>query len=247
MKKIIFNSNNIKGKYGNGIEGDIFYYKRNNEIVFLKLLKRNIEFNDEVKIISDEIMENKRKKLEFISESPLFSDEIKLYDLVYDENDNFIGYTMKIDSLKTSYDINSTKRKIEVLKLLREKVEHYNKNNIYIGDFNQKNILVTNDGIKLCDLDNIKIEDYDFDLPGIFVLDYLSKFNDNTKIDNYSFNLETICHLGRIYQPYLFYNLKNNGLPRKIDTKRNRILINKILQNKNYDNQYLIDDVKKFL
>lgn len=247
MNKIIFEKDNIQRKLNNGVEGDIYYYKRNNELVLLKVFRRDIMLDDEVRHVSDETIENKKNKLEIISESPLFSDEVKLYDLVYDGDDNLIGYTMKIDCLKTSNDVNFTRKRIEILKLMKEKIELFNKNNIYIGDFNQRNIIVTKDGIKLCDLDNIKIGDYDFDMPGLFVLEYLKRFYDETKIDNYSFNLETICYLGRIYEPFLFYSLHKNGLPRVINTKRNRILIKKILENKNDNNEYLIDNSKKFL
>lgn len=247
MNKIIFEKDNIQRKLNNGVEGDIYYYKRNNELVLLKVFRRNIMLDDEVRHVSDETIENKKNKLEIISESPLFSDEVKLYDLVYDGDDNLIGYTMKIEDLQTASDINSTRKRIEILKLVRDKLELFNKNNIYIGDFNQNNIIVTKDGIKLCDLDNIKIENYDFDLPNIFTLTYLKNFKTPSLVDNYSFNLESICYVGRIYEPYLLVNVRKNGLPRKINTEKNRILFRKILENKNYNNEYLIDNTRKFL
>lgn len=247
MNKIIFEKDNIQKKLNNGVEGDIYYYKKNNELVLLKVFRRDIMLDTEIRHVSDETIENKKNKLEIISESPLFSDEVKLYDLVYDGDDNLIGYTMRIEDLQTASDINSTRKRIEILKLVRNKLELFNKNNIYIGDFNQNNIIVTKDGIKLCDLDNIKIENYDFDLPNIFTLTYLKNFKTPSLVDNYSFNLETVCYIGRIYEPYLLANVSKNGLPRKINTEKNRILFRKILENKNYNNEYLIDSTRKFL
>ena len=51
------------------------------------------------------------------------------------------------------------------LKLLKEKVEKFNESEVFIGDFNYENFLVSNefDRMIFCDLDNLKIWSHDFD------------------------------------------------------------------------------------
>lgn len=246
MNKIKFDKNNIIQVYTEGMESIIYYYRYGTKTIFLKYFKRELDFRDHKEIINNEIIDNKRKKIELISEIPEFYNEIEILDLVYDEFDNFIGYTMKIDELITADQISNKKMKIEILKQLREKVEMFNEAGIYIGDFNSKNIIVTNNGIKLCDLDNFRIDELDFDLKSYSQQLYLKRCKNIDNIDNYSFNLFTISYLGNIFLPYVLNYIRMNGLPRKLDTRQNRIIINELLSiNDNYQKQYLIDNLKK--
>lgn len=246
MNKIIFDENKILRRYSGGVESDIYYYKVNNKVVFLKLFKKEIHFHKDIKVMDKEILENKRKKLEIISESPLFSNEVTIYDLAYDEYDNFIGYTMKIDSLKTAYDVDKTKKKIEILKLVRDKLEIFNKNGIYIGDFNPRNIIIS-DNIKLCDLDNFKINDLDFDILNSFQLVHSKENLDKNSIDNFSFNMQTVSYIGNIYIPYTIHYIEDKGLPRKLNTKKNKDLSYKLLNGNNCNSEYFIDNLRKFI
>lgn len=246
MKKIKFDKNNIIKVYTEGMESIIYYYRYKTKIVFLKHFKRELDFGDHKEIVSDEILNNKKRKIELIPEIDEFNNEIEILDLVYDERNNFIGYTMKIDELKTADKISNKKIKIEILKQLREKVEMFNENDIYIGDFNPKNIIITSNGIKLCDLDNIRIDELDFDLKSCSQQLYLKKCKNINNIDNYSFNLFTVSYIGNIFLPYILEYIKANGLPRKLNTKQNRIITNELLNiNDNYQKQYLIDNLRK--
>lgn len=243
MNKIELNKNNIIGKYDEGAESIIYYYKYGNYIVLLKYLKTEIYFNGSRKSISSNIIENKRKKIDIIANSDIFKDEIQILDLVY-ENGIFIGYTMKISNLKCA-DINlPLKEKINILRLLRDKVEMLNKNDIYIGDFKRENILVGKGYIKLCDLDNIKINGYDFDLKSSFEIEFEKSCSNMKNSDNYCFNMFTISYIGNIYAPYVKYYIKYEGLPKKLDNKKNRKILNSLISvNDDYKKQYLIDNI----
>lgn len=246
MKKIIFNEKNIIKKYKEGMESTIYFYRDQNEIIFLKLFKREIKYGDYIVPVSDKILLNKKLKIELIPEFSEFSDEIQILKLVYDEKDNFIGYTMKIDEFKTAKDISRRNLKIDVLKQLRKKMEMFNENDIYIGDFNPSNIIITNEGIKICDLDNFRIGDLDFDLKSLFQNMYLQKCKNIENIDNYSFNLFTISYIGNMYEPYVLWNIRQNGLPRKLNTRQNRVIVEQLIDiNDNYQKQYLIDNMRK--
>ena len=193
-----------------------------------------------------ETLENKRKKLEIISKSPILKEEINIYDLVYDKNDNFIGYTMKIEKLKTAYDIKNINTKIKILKIIRKKLELFNENDIYIGDFNPKNIILS-DKIKLCDLDNLRIGNLDFDALNTFGLLHLKRKFDKNTIDNFSFNLQTISYIGNINPPYIFDYIREEGLPRKLNTKNNKKLLLDLLTTNSSNNEYFIDNLRKFI
>lgn len=248
MNKIILNKNNLGRKYADGTESYIYFYKQNNTTVFIKLFKTELQIEDNPTIVTKETLENKRKKIELIPTLEEFKDEIKILNLVYDENDNFIGYTMKISSLITARSIDRTKKRIEILKLVKEKMETFNKHDIYISDFNQSNILITDTGIKFCDLDNFRIKEFDSDLKTLFQHTYLGKCTNIENMDNYCFNFLTVAYIGRIFEPYVLYNLRQNGLPRKLDTKENRKLIEELINIDNsYEKKYLIDNMRKFL
>lgn len=246
MKKINFNKKNILKVYREGMESTIYYYKSNSEIVFLKLFKNQIDFRDYKIERTNDVFDNKRKKIELIYESDYLKDEVEPLELVFD-NEKFIGYTIKIDYLKTADDITSRKNKISILKQLKEKIELFNENGIYIGDINPKNILVSNDGkIKLCDLDNFKIDNYDFDLLSLFQQTYRKYISDDRNIDNYCFNMFTISYLERIYTPYVLYNIRKDGLEYPLNSKKNKEILKKLINlDETYKKEYLIDNLRK--
>lgn len=257
MQKIIFNKNNIIKLFNYGIESEVFLYYDNDKVVALKLFNKYFELrSNEDKIlnknqdllspITNEILENKRKKLELIYNNDLFKDEVQIKKLVFDKNDNFIGYTMKFENLKTSNNCMKKKYKIEQLKKLKEKIIKLNENGIYYGDFNKKNLLVNKNNIMLCDLDNIRIVDLDFDLKSVHVKEYEKVCKNIKYIDNYCFNLFTISYLYNIYYPYILEYLYQNSLPFRLNTKKNKDIYNKIIRLKNNYNEteFFIDNMK---
>ena len=240
MKRIELNRNNIIKKIDEGMESVIYIYKDGSNICCIKLLKKYIELPTQKIEIPEETFENKRKKIEIINNDPLFSDEVRPISLVY-ENGMFLGYTMELENYKTAEVFDSRKKKIEILRKYKEKIEKFNEHGIYIGDIRENNIFVTENGIKLCDLDNIKIGNLDFDIKNCFQKEYLRKYEGIENIDKYTFNLFTICYLSKTVSVFVNSYLKKGKLPRPINSNRNYELI----KDKNYTEDYFIDNLKK--
>lgn len=240
MKRIELNRNNIINKIDEGMESVIYIYKDGSNICCIKLLKKYIELPTKKIEISEETFENKRKKIEIINNDSLFSDEVRPISLVY-ENGMFLGYTMELENYKTAEVFDSRKKKIEILRKYKEKIEKFNEHGIYIGDISENNIFVTENGIKLCDLDNIRIGNLDFDIKNCFQKEYLRKYEGIENIDKYTFNLFTIGYLSKIVSVFVDSYLKEGKLPKPINSKRNLELI----KDKNYTEDYFIDNLKK--
>lgn len=240
MKIIELNRNNIIKKIDEGMESIIYIYKDGSDRCCLKLLKKYIELPTQKIEIPKGTFENKRKKIEIINDDSLFSDEVRPISLVY-ENGIFSGYTMELEDYKTADIFDSRKKKIEILRKYKEKIEKFNEHGIYIGDISENNIFVTENGIKLCDLDNIRIGNLDFDIKNYFQREYLRNYEGIENIDKYTFNLFTIGYLSKTVSVFVDSYLKDEKLPRPINSKRNYELI----KEKNYTEDYFIDNLKK--
>lgn len=234
MKYFEINEKNIISKYRSGIESDIFLYNLNGNIVLLKLIKNT------------DVIKNKEEKLTQIINSNLLDDEVKIIGGAK-KNGTFIGYFIEPSYEKTFDSFQKRTTKINQLKKLRDKVSNLNKNNIYIGDFNEGNILYDkkSDDIKLCDLDNFKINDLDFDLKSSYVNYFRQRCSDDTKIDDFCFNVFTISYLERIYLPYVLNYLISNNLPEYFSCEENEDIRKRmIILNDSYEKGYLIDHIK---
>ena len=246
MKKIEFDERNIIGIFNEGIESIIYLYKLGNDIVLFKRIKNQIQLKTKIKIVDDSVFKNKEKKVELIQTMPCFKDEVQILGSMYDKN-RFIGYVMPLDNsfLKTVNGYLRKKYKIMILKQLREKIEKLNSNGVYICDINERNILLSNDYIiKLCDLDNMKIGEYDKDIESILVQNFNEKCDKKDYIDSYCFNLFTVCLLDRIDPPGIIYYIENDNLPKILRNKENWEILQsmKFLDN-NYQKKYLIDNL----
>ncbi len=239
MEIIEFNKNNIMGVLSSGIESIVYFYKVNDEIILLKLFRNEIKYEDHVINIDESVLENKRKKIVLINNDPLFKDEVKTNHLVV-SNGKFVGYTEEPYGIGCLSYFDKRKDKVEILKKLKEKIINFNKNNIYIGDFKLENFLTDENGIKLCDLDNFKIKDLNFDVLSFLQQVYLKKYDIIDNIDKFCFNLFTIAYLGKIDIPYIFSYLKEDELPKPIDSKRNYELLLK----REFTEDFFIDNIK---
>ena len=250
MKKIIFNKDNIIRKYDEGKEAFIFFYKTDDGIVALKYFKRIIENTfGENTIVTDEIIKNKENKIKLIPEIEELNKDVKIYDLVYDKEGNFVGYTMEVDlynSLNIYRSSHNNEKKIELLKKLRERIEQLNEKGIYIGDFNPSNFGIKENGIKLFDLDNYRIGEYDFDFKDTFVNKFEKKSSKKEKIDNYCFNYLTLYYLMNIVSLNVSSEVDKKGLPKIIRTDENKKLYENLKNiNDDYEPIYFIDSQKR--
>lgn len=241
LKFIELNKNNIIKKLKEGIESITYVYKEESNYYCLKLFKKQINFSDHQINVSKEVLENKRKKIEIINEDPIFFDEVRPIALVY-ENGEFVGYIMELDYSKSASFFDKRKKKVEILKKYKEKIEKFNKKGIYVGDISENNILVFNNGIKLCDLDNIKIGDLGFDIQNYFQKRYFETYGNIEYIDRYTFNLFTISYLSKIIPSYIDNYLIEGKLPKPINSERNFQLI----KQRNYIEDYFIDNLREY-
>ena len=252
MNKIIFNKDNIIKKIDEGREAFIFLYKTNAGLVALKFFKKEIEdpFGNKT-IVTKETMDNKEKKIRIIPEIEEFSNDVKIYDLVYDEYGNFVGYTMEIDfykSLNIYRSSHNIDEKIDLLKRLRDRDERLNEQGIYIGDFNPSNFGIIENGIKLFDLDNYRIGEYDFDFKDTFVSKFEKHSSQKENVDNYCFNYLTLYYLMNLVAVLKNVNneVEKKGLPKRIRTDENNELYESLKNiNDDYKKRYLIDNIRE--
>lgn len=272
MKKINIDVHKLREKFEEGLESIIYYYNDSESYTDTVLYKRfrSIEYirnyNDD---ISPDMMNNKYEKILTIPTLNCLKDEVKLIDIGY-ENDKFSGYTMRQSSLKplrashkivnnnyvlTYHKPNgeelSFKDKIKYLKLLREKIEKLNDMDVYIGDFNYENFLITDemDKMILCDLDNLKMWSHDFDNKTASVKKYESScMNEGyTKgnidgLDSYCFNIFTLSLLLNQSNFSTLRNIQDIVLPKELESFENNEIIESVKKlDKSYKPRYLID------
>lgn len=207
MANVQVNDGYIIGEFNEGVESKIYKYMYNgnpNNIVLYKEFKRILEPKKNKNknrriLVSDGTIKNKRDKIEIIKSLKYLEDDIQILDSMYKE-DNFTGYTMTQSHFKSADCFTSKKKKIILLKSLVKKIERLNSEGIFIGDISARNILVSDDYTKfqLCDLDNFRIGDLDFDLPNLLVRTFNQNCSSKDLVDCYVFNLFTVCFLKRI-------------------------------------------------
>lgn len=238
MRYINIEKENIKNICNGGGESEISFYVLNGSLVFLKRFRSNDEL----------LLNNKLNKLEFITSSGIFNNEVEILGAAI-EDGKFVGYFMKYDPnyikpINIGLDLNT---KINLLRILREKIEILNSYNIFILDFNGGNFLMNNNAnnIKLCDLDNFQIGNIKADLISDVAQDYLNSENNDMYVDNYCFNLYTLSLISGIIMPYIFDYIHSGKIPKCLDTKENREFIKTLrLYSNKYQKGYLIDNIK---
>ena len=238
MRYINIEKENILKVCNGGGESEISFYMLNGSLAFLKRFRSNDEL----------LLNNKLNKLEFITSSGIFNNEVEILGAAI-ENGKFVGYFMKYDPnyikpINIGLDLNT---KINLLRILREKIEILNSYNIFILDFNNGNFLMNNNAnnIKLCDLDNFQIGNMKANLISDVAQDYLNSENNDMYVDNYCFNLYTLSLISGIIMPYIFDYIHSGKIPKCLDTKENREFIKTLrLYSNKYQKGYLIDNIK---
>lgn len=197
-----------------------------------------------------DILKNKRKKIEILNSLPIECKPI----LAIEKNGVSIGYAMKeMKNFKTLDDkLLSTRKnlKIEELKKIKLELERLHKLGIIYGDLGLRNILTDGDNFCFCDLDNCKINDYNFDMPNINQKLYLKRVQEiDEKLDDYMFNILTIGYIYNISLSHVLSYLRDYDIPFKFNTKENKDILNTMffVSDKNKDDLDLfIDNVKTF-
>ena len=235
MKKIFLSNKAIKELevIGMGAEGVIYKYNFEGNTVAIKI------FNPDI------FTSNKLKKIELVHSREIdkivtkpqclvcVDGKINGYSMEYDQNDQ------NLESLKTL----TPSEKLEYLKKLRDIIETLHKHNIIIGDLKATNILVNEGNIKICDIDNFKVDDLDPDILNLYSKQYFRKYKKMDEgLDIFSFNILTILFLiDGAADELLNYIMK--GSYTHNEYLRNIIEI--LLNDKEYTESYIIDDPSK--
>lgn len=277
MREIQIETKNFGEKFKEGLESIIYYYNDpnyyNQDVLYKRF--RSVDyirnFNTDT---SDNMYENKYEKVLIIPTLTCFKDEIKILDIGVEYNKH-LGYTMqksylnpicsRYESFKDEkgntctklvyYGPNrkelSTSDKIQYLKLMKEKIDKFNESEVYIGDFNYENFLVSDnlDCMKLCDLDNLKMWSHDFDNKTASVKMYEEKCMSGDKklqniegLDSFCFNIFTLSLLLNESNFNILRNIENIELPEILDSYPNGEIMESIKHlNKSYKPKYLID------
>ena len=188
------------------------------------------------KILNKNNIENKENKLLLLDKN---NDLKKYYNKVLGIVKNK-GYIIeKVNGIQL-YKYNGNNR-ISILKELKEILELFKTYNIYYLDFNLGNVFITYEGLKLIDIDNIKIDNYDIDLlPILYQKYYELGGTDINKAIIFVFNILSVLF---IENKTNFYNIKQIKNYEYLDYE----IINDIAYsniNSTCDNTYLIDKLK---
>lgn len=251
MDKINYSRDNIIDLIDVGTEAYIYLYRDNKgrEVAFKKFKDKYI-ISNETFLIPERVLRNKEKKLEILSKEECMKDEIKLLDLVYDNDGKFLGFTSVYEPCNSflDYGLSRKKVKLNLLMQLKEKIIELNKNGIYIGDYNDSNFGVKKGKVKLFDIDNYKVKDLNFDLSTRNINMFLNKCNHPEYLDNYCFNIYSYQFYQGISKYSVHELLEIGKLPKELYNEKNRKLVFSLASpNNNYKPDFLIDNIKKGL
>jgi len=217
----------------------------------------NVNYNGQLypykKLDNKKSIPNKIEKLKLFNKIQIPSNIhiVKPKAIVYNEDYN--GYLMDyIDNLSLDNLINiNIKKKINILKKIKETIIFLNNNNIIHGDLKCNNFLY--DGLNpiLIDIDNMWINDYLYDLENYFIKEYIKNCGKVDKnLDKFEFNLLTYCFINKI----TYFKKYKEKIQENIDTKNynffqnqsSKDIINHLINfNDTYQDDYLIDTLTK--
>lgn len=185
----------------------------------IKIFKTS-ETNNKEMILNknnNDMLLNKLNKIILLNK--VEDDILKPNALVYIDG-VFRGYTMdnKVGFSNISGFNGSIKEKQVILAKTYLELEKLHRNGIIYGDLHEGNVMVNNKGdICLCDLDNVKIGNLDFDIVSVNQRRYLYFIKDvDYSIDTYMFNLLAVAFLNNIDTLFSLDYLKDKRNIRKI-------------------------------
>ena len=171
-------------------------YLQNNKV--FKIFRRKDEYKNYAQYDTD-ILQNKRNKLEYLDTINLSENFIKAKELIFIDG-QFRGYTMDFISFSTLDDFIFKNRKIKIalLKIVKQLIDEAHKHDIILGDLNTSNILINNDKVYICDLDNSTISQYKTDsFPKALTHEYLKILPLDKRLDLFLYDILVL---------YMFYH-----------------------------------------
>ncbi len=188
------------------------------------------------KITNKKVIQNKINKLLLLDK---INDIKKYYNEVLGIVNNKGYIIKKVEGIQL-FQYNGNNR-INVLKELKKILEIFKTYNIYYLDINLSNVFITYDNLKLIDIDNIKIADYNIDLlPDLYYRYYSLGGTDINKAMIFVFNIMSVLFLENKSS---FYNIKQIKNYEYLDYD----IINDLAYSNidsTCDNTYLIDKLR---
>ena len=161
--------------------------------------------------VDDKMLLNKIEKLKLLHELDIDVKPLNFVAL----NNHIIGYSMdkKFENYKPldSFETNISK-KIQNLNKLKNKLDYLHSQGIIYGDLKLRNVIEYNDDVVICDMDSVKIGNYNFDEYGYLQNLYLKVFEADNYLDNYMFNALTISYLNHVVESYTIDYADKKGL-----------------------------------
>lgn len=150
---------------------------------------------------------------------------------------NMNGYTTLLELIKLSY-----KSKISILFQIKEIIEiFHNQKDIIIGDIRYENILVKQNDLVFCDVDNFKIGDINPEILNIYGKQYFKKYQQYDEgLDIFSFNILSLLFI---------FGISNEGIvdcilnTEKLENPRIKELFMSVLEDEKYTKEYFIDGI----
>ena len=206
------------------------------------------------KCFSDkEYFHKKINKAKTLSKAQIDSCILPKY-LVYDDvnYNDYTGYLTdyiegkKIDTLRNS------ENKVFVLNYLKEKIINMHNLGMIHGDLHFGNVFINSEenNAKIIDFDNCNYKKYKFNIKDAsdYATLYVEKFGINNGLDVYLFNLMTFCILNKTYYLKTRMNIANKEYGVFGSDEESINLCNSLLlDEKNYNSDYLIDVYQKSL
>lgn len=235
MKKIFLSNKDIKELevIGMGAEGVIYKYNFEGDTIAIKIFNPDIFTSnklEKIKLIHSKEIDKVITKPQCLV---CVDGKINGYAMEYDQNDQ------NLESLNEL----TVSEKLEYLKTLRNIIELLHKHNIVVGDLKLSNILVNEGTMKICDVDNFKVDDLDPDILNLYSKQYFRKYKKMDEgLDVFSFNILTILFLINDSRDELINYIMKGSYTRNEELRN---IFERLLNDKEYTESYIIDDPGK--
>lgn len=200
--------------------------------------------------LNDTVIQNKFEKLKRLYQIETLPkiNEVQILASI-SCNKKVIGYLMNCSSFQ---EIAKVPRKrsetLQYLILARQKLKQLEQLGILYGDISSSNLLVGENNVCFCDLDNVAYQNFSMDNYTNVLIEFIKNYGCfNEKAISYMFNILTIKELcfieeNRLVEEYL----ETEQIPRELASRPYRYIRNQMrFITPQYEGFYFIDHVKK--
>lgn len=189
-----------------------------------------------------QMSDNKEKKILKLYELSLENTTIPLATISM--NGILIGYSMlNFEEYRTYklYELYDKETLLHYLKEIRRILDYFSKNDLIYTDMNERNILFNNTTghIIFCDMDNVKISEYETDILPLELVQYESVHGIDDGVHSFMHNNMTL----RAFN-HDCYCIQNHEIRKLFDRQTKKIILS-MRDIQEYRDEYIIDHIKK--